>query len=77
MRPKRRAEEQKGAKNEETVSNDKTNLEKENRSEEGKDKSDNDQKKKSKSSGKLRKKYTIHVKNDERYCWTFATSLLE
>ena len=51
-----KAEEQKGAKDEETVSNNQTNLEKENRSEEGKDKSDSDQKKKSKSSGKSRKK---------------------
>ena len=51
----KKVEEQKEAK-EDKVSNDETNLAKDNRSEEGKDKGDNDQKKKSKSSGKSRKK---------------------
>ena len=50
----KKVEEQRGAKEEDKVSNDETNLEKENRGQE--DKSDNDQKKKSKSSGKSRKK---------------------
>ena len=52
----KKVEEQKEAKEEDKVSNDETNLAKDNRSEEGKDKGDNDQKKKSKSSGKSRKK---------------------
>ena len=52
----KKVEEQKEAKEEDKVSNDETNLTRDNRSEEGKDKGDNDQKKKSKSSGKSRKK---------------------
>ena len=53
----KKVEEQKVAKGEEDkVSNDETNLAKENWSEEGTDKDDNDQKKKSKSSAKSRKK---------------------
>ena len=52
----KKVEGQKEAKEEDKVSNDETNLAKDNRSEEGKDKGDNDQKKKSKSSGKSRKK---------------------
>ena len=52
----KKVEEQKEAKEEDKVSNDETNLAKDNRSEEGRDKGDNDQKKKSKSSGKSRKK---------------------
>ena len=52
----KKVEEQKEAKEEDKVSNDETNLAKDNRSQEGRDKGDNDQKKKSKSSGKSRKK---------------------
>ena len=52
----KKIEEQKEAKEEDKVSHDETNLAKDNRSEEGRDKGDNDQKKKSKSSGKSRKK---------------------
>ena len=52
----KKVEEQKEAKEEDKVSNDETNLAKDNRSPEGRDKGDNDQKKKSKSSGKSRKK---------------------